>query len=60
DLCPRLQEFQTAEDLALHVKAVHTAVDLDEAGNPVGDGSGGTADNAASKDAAEPPAAKVK
>jgi hypothetical protein len=57
DLCPRLQEFQTAEDLARHVQAVHTAVDLDDAGNPVGDGAG--TDNAANDVAAEPPAAKA-
>lgn len=59
DLCPRLQEFPDKDTLALHVQAVHTAVDLDDNGNPVGYGDG-NADNAASTTAAEPPAAKVK
>lgn len=58
DLCPRVQEFGSADELAVHVAAVHTATELDDDGNPVGSGDGG--DNAGAAAAAEPPAAKTR
>jgi len=56
DLCPRLAEFGSDDDLALHVKAVHTSVEVDDDGNVTGDGG----DRQAGVAPAEPVAATVK
>ena len=64
DVCPTVQEFGSAEDLALHVQLVHTAPTVDDDGNAVGEGAGGDAPagrkgrNAAADAPAEPSAAK--
>jgi hypothetical protein len=55
DLCPRVQEFGSADELAIHVRAVHLSVDVDDNGN-VFDGEGGG--GPASAVIAEPSAAK--
>lgn len=59
DLCPRVQEFGSQDELMIHIAAVHRNVELDDNGNVIGDGAGG-GDNAADAVAAEPPAAVVK
>lgn len=40
DVCRPVQEFGSADDLALHVNVVHLQVNMDEAGNVIGEGSG--------------------
>lgn len=57
DQCPRLQEFQTADDLAFHVQQVHERVDIDDNGNVQGEGSG--TENAGAEEPAPAPAAKA-
>jgi len=54
DLCPRVQEFGSADALAIHVRAVHLTVDVDDNGNVFGEDSGGPA----SAIIAEPSAAR--
>lgn len=54
DLCPRVQEFGSADELAIHVRAVHLTVDVDDNGNVFGDEGGGPA----SAIIAEPSAAR--
>lgn len=55
DLCPRVQEFGSADELAIHVRAVHLTVDVDDDGNVfAGDGGRGPA----SAVIAEPSAAR--
>jgi len=54
DLCPRVQEFGSADELAIHVRAVHLTVDVDDNGNVFSDDAGGPA----SAIIAEPSAAR--
>lgn len=58
DLCPRLAEFGSADDLAVHVKAAHIDVQVDDDGNVLGDG--GSGDRQIGVTPAEPTAAKAK
>lgn len=62
EFCPRLQEFGSAEELSVHVAAVHAHVAVDDNGNVQGSGSGEDdgGDGPASATIAEPPAATVK
>jgi hypothetical protein len=63
EVCPTVQEFGSAEDLALHTTLVHTTPTVDSDGNAVGEGPGGESSgrkgrNAAADAPAEPSAAK--
>lgn len=58
DLCPRVQEFGSADELAIHVRAVHLSVEVDDNGNVQGEGAGGGG-NSADAAPAEPSPAKV-
>lgn len=55
DLCSPMQSFRSADELAVHIRAIHLTVDVDESGNVHGEGSG-----PASKAPAEPKPAKAR